>query len=66
MSYVNLEVSEMEKKSYLVPSLIVRKITAVALLASQSMEVISGDEYVVDDDNDVFSKDIETSDVWED
>ena len=56
----------MEKKSYLVPSLIVRKITAVGLLASLSMEVNSGDEYVVDDDDDVFSKDLETSDVWED
>ena len=61
-----MDEKKMEKKSYLVPSLIVRKITAVGLLASLSMEVNSGDEYVVDDDNDVFSKDIETSDVWED
>ena len=61
-----MDEKKMEKKSYLVPSLIVRKITAVGLLASLSMEVNSGDEYVVDDDDDVFSKDLETSDVWED
>ena len=66
MSYAN-HVREMEKKAYLKPSLILRRVYMEAILAGQSMRIYNGsDDPVVGDDKQVFSKDIELSDVWED
>ena len=57
----------MEKKAYLKPSLILRRVYMEAILAGQSMRIYNGsDDPVVGDDKQVFSKDIELSDVWED
>lgn len=57
----------MEKKTYLKPSLILRRVYMEAVLAGQSMRIYNGsDDLVVGDDEHVFSKDIELSDVWED
>ena len=65
MSYVNL-VEKMEKKAYLKPSLILRGVNMESLLAGLSMEVHTGSELIVEDDDQVFSKDMEQSDIWED
>ncbi len=66
MSYAN-HVREMEKKAYLKPSLILRRVYMEAMLAGQSLEVHTGSDVpVVEDDDQVFSKDLELSDVWKD
>ena len=65
MSYAN-HVREMEKKAYLKPSLILRRVYMEAMLAGQSLEVHTGSDELVEDDDQVFSKDLELSDVWED
>lgn len=56
----------MEKKTYLKPSLILRRVYMEAVLAGQSLEVHTGSDDVVENDDQVFSKDLEMSDVWED
>ncbi len=56
----------MEKKAYLKPSLILRGVNMESLLAGLSMEVHTGSELIVEDDDQVFSKDMEQSDIWED
>lgn len=56
----------MEKKTYLKPLLIIRKVYMEAMLAGQSLEVHTGSDEVVENDDQVFSKDLELSDVWED
>lgn len=56
----------MEKKTYLKPSLILRRVYMEAVLAGQSMRIYNGSDLVVGDDEQVFSKDLELSDVWED
>lgn len=56
----------MEKKAYLKPLLIIRKVYMEAMLAGQSLEVHTGSDEVVENDDQVFSKDLELSDVWED
>ena len=56
----------MEKKAYLKPSLILRGVYMESLLAGLSMEVHTGSEPIVEDDGQVFSKDMEQSDIWED
>lgn len=57
----------MEKKAYLKPSLILRGVYMESLLAGLSMEVHTGsEELIVEDDDQVFSKDMEQSDIWED
>ncbi len=65
MSYAK-HVREMEKKTYLKPSLILRRVYMEAVLAGQSMRIYNDSDLVVGDDEQVFSKDIELSDVWED
>lgn len=57
----------MEKKAYLKPSLILRRVYMEAVLAGQSMRIYNGsNDRVVGEDDPVFSKDLELSDVWED
>ena len=57
----------MEKKAYLKPSLILRRVYMEAMLAGQSVRIYTGsDDLVVGEDDPVFSKDLELSDVWED
>lgn len=57
----------MEKKAYLKPSLILRRVYMEAVLAGQSMRIYNGsDDPVVGENDPVLSKDLELSDVWED
>ena len=57
----------MEKRLYIAPALLLRKVSMESVMqASNTITIYFGDENVVTDDDQVFSRDIELRDVWED
>ena len=57
----------MEKRLYIAPALLLRKVSMESVMqASKTMTIYYGGENVVTDDDQVFSRDIELRDVWED
>lgn len=60
-------VKDMEKRLYIAPALLLRKVSMESVMqASKTMTIYRGEENVVTDDDQVFSRDIELRDVWED
>ena len=55
----------MEKRLYIAPALLLRKVCMESVMQA-SMTIYRGEENVVTDDDQVFSRDIELRDVWED
>ena len=67
MSYANQKM-QMEKKSYTAPSMIIRRVEVESVMAGQSQRLglyLGEDAPTVKDDSQVFSKDLEITDVWE-
>ena len=58
-------VKDMEKRLYIAPALLLRKVSMESVMQA-SMTIYLGEENVVTDDDQVFSRDIELRDVWED
>ena len=58
-------VMDMEKKLYIAPALLLRKVCMESVMQA-SMAIYLGEENVVTDDDQVFSREIELRDVWED
>ena len=58
-------VKNMEKRLYIAPALLLRKVCMESVMQA-SMTIYLGEENVVTDDDQVFSRDIELRDVWED
>jgi hypothetical protein len=58
-------VKDMEKRLYIAPALLLRKVCMESVMQA-SMTIYRGEENVVTDDDQVFSRDIELRDVWED
>ena len=58
-------VKDMEKRLYIAPALLLRKVCMEGVMQA-SMTIYLGEENVVTDDDQVFSRDIELRDVWED
>ena len=58
-------VKNMEKRLYIAPALLLRKVSMESVMQA-SMTIYLGEENVVTDDDQVFSRDIELRDVWED
>jgi hypothetical protein len=58
-------VKNMEKRLYIAPALLLRKVCMESVMQA-SMTIYRGEENVVTDDDQVFSRDIELRDVWED
>ena len=59
----------MEKRLYIAPALLLRKVCMESVMQasnSNTMTIYLGEENVVTDDDQVFSRDIELRDVWED
>ena len=55
----------MEKRLYIAPALLLRKVSMESVMQA-SMTIYLGEENVVTDDDQVFSREIELRDVWED
>lgn len=55
----------MEKRLYIAPALLLRKVCMESVMQA-SMTIYLGEGDVVTDDDQVFSRDIELRDVWED
>ena len=58
-------VKDMEKRLYIAPALLLRKVSMESVMQA-SITIYLGEENVVTDDDQVFSRDIELRDVWED
>ena len=58
-------VKNMEKRLYIAPALLLRKVCMESVMQA-SMTIYLGEENVVTDDDQVFSREIELRDVWED
>jgi hypothetical protein len=58
-------VKDMEKRLYIAPALLLRKVCMESVMQA-SITIYLGEENVVTDDDQVFSRDIELRDVWED
>ena len=58
-------VKNMEKRLYIAPALLLRKVSMESVMQA-SITIYLGEENVVTDDDQVFSREIELRDVWED